>query len=153
MQCSRTPLGRWTVHQALSIADRRAYTSRMAGRRIAGMLVALLMLHLNLVQADVPCASRGIAHGSGVMTPPARSMQMVRHRHEATDHHQRHDKPCDTPTHADCCQALTSCSLLIGHGASKQFAAIPPAHERVLAGLAALPLSPIVSPDPPPPRA
>jgi len=123
----------------------------MTGQRIAGLFVALLMLHLNLVRADVACALHGAGHAAPSSTRPHPGP--AHHGHGQSGGDQHHEKPCDTPTQADCCQALVSCSLLVAVSHNGQSSSVPSAHDGVLAAIVSLPLSPIVPPDPPPPKA
>lgn len=126
----------------------------MTGRRMAGFLVALLMLNLNLVRADIACASHAAGHAASPATMPHSGS--MHHAHELSgkngNSHQ-HEKPCNTPSQADCCQVWASCSLLLGHNGYAPSRSVALMHDGVVAGIVSVPLSVIVPPDPPPPKA
>ena len=121
----------------------------MVGRRTAGMLVAAFMLHLNFVEADAACASHGRETAA---THPATAA----HHHASptqSDQGAGQKAPCDTPSQADCCQALASCTMLLGvNGEGQSFAGVP-GQDHVRSSTIDSPVSLLVPPDTPPPKA
>ena len=120
-------------------------------RRLSAFLSGLLVLHLTLVGADLPCAKQGasdarVASGSDTAT----------HQH---GHHVPSQAP--RPGHHDsaqgtlpaCCQALASCgvSLVESSSAGLSQLLLHAAQARVAA--TDVPPSWSVAPDPPPPKA
>jgi hypothetical protein len=122
----------------------------MTGRRVAGALVGLLMLHLSFVRADVACAAHGDRHGRATS---AMQHHTASHAHGTPSESQGREKPCDTPRQADCCQALASCALLLAFNGDDGASSIVSAHDAVRGAVVSIPLSLIVPPDPPPPKA
>ncbi len=118
-------------------------------RRAAAILVAAVMLNANVARADVACATHAgrdvAAHGHARDAEPG-------HRHHTTQREPR-DQPCETPSQADCCQALVSCSLGIACGENEQTLTAPPIHRAFDVGIVRMPASPIIPPEPPPPKA
>jgi hypothetical protein len=110
----------------------------MVLRRLAGVLTALFMLHLSLVASDAACA----AHMGG-------RAQMPGHADHGQEQHQR---PYETPVQPNCCQALASCGSAFAASASRT---APPAPSRVAIprSVIDMPLSELVAPDTPPPKA
>jgi hypothetical protein len=117
--------------------------------RLAGFLAALLMLHLTIVRADSACASHGSAHDAAAMHMP----HATHHPGNESGHGQQHTPPCDTPTRADCCQALASCSVAIANSDARTATFIPRATRGVIADTVRTPPSQILPPEPPPPKA
>jgi hypothetical protein len=123
----------------------------MAARRVAGIAVALLMMHLTFVGADFACAQHGTTSAVG-------------HEH-AMAHHQAHaiavhvedagsgQPPCEIPSQPQCCQALTSCTIAAALDGDSRSTSVPFAHVGIASALMRAPLSRIVAPDPPPPKA
>ncbi len=120
----------------------------MTIRRLTGLLIAVLMLHLTFVGASVRCAqgselSVGGHHANGhhagmVSETSANATQTQPHR---------------TPVQAECCRAMMACAVTV---ALREEA--PSTHQRlrddaIIASLMSVPRSPITSPDPPPPKA
>ncbi|MEP6495612.1 MAG: hypothetical protein ABJF01_23205, partial [bacterium] len=82
----------------------------MISRRVAGLLTAAFMLHLNIAAGDVHCATHmSPDHAAAGHAAPS-PMDMPRAA-PASGNNEVHDQqPCEIPAQVDCCQALTSCS-------------------------------------------
>lgn len=123
----------------------------MRVRRLYGIVVGLLMLHLTFVGADWSCAQHGDA--------PARGHQhamMGHHRGEATAVHEltsAPEQPCETPTQPGCCRAMTSCAINIAFANGAALGELPPRHAQIGSGVSDVPPSQMAAPDPPPPKA
>ena len=63
------------------------------------------------------------------------------------------DQPCKTPARAECCQAMTSCAISAAFARGDRLASVSLPRDVIEPGMMRVPLSPITSPDPPPPRA
>ena len=117
-------------------------------RRIAALIVAALMMHLNVAAADAACASHDTmvhqAHGA-----PASSMAGM--ALDAAVHAAPVEAPCTTPTQAECCRALAACSLVFARS-SGAFAHVAIARMAAMSAMAIAPPGWLVAPDPPPPR-
>jgi hypothetical protein len=122
----------------------------MTARRLTGLLVGFLMLHLSIVGADLSCAQHGDRgaiqrhHASGTHA----HMLVAAHAEAGATH-----QPCDVPAQPDCCRAMTSCAITAASAASVRLDAFPPAHDVIRPALMRVLRSPITSPDPPPPKA
>jgi hypothetical protein len=111
------------------------------------------MLHLNVVRADRACSTHA-HHEMPTASQPEHdahgSHTAPMHGTQATDA----DQSCDTPSQSDCCQALVSCSVVLGLNASaRALTATPQNDGAVASALQRAPLSRIAAPEPPPPRA
>ena len=120
-------------------------------RRLYGIVVGLLMLHLTFVGADWACAQHGDA--------PARG-----HQHAAMGHHHGDvasvhelapapEQPCQTPTQPDCCRAMTSCAINAAFPSGAALGELPPRHAQIAPGVSDVPPSQTAAPEPPPPKA
>ena len=123
----------------------------MNTRRLIGLILASVTIPLNVMRADLVCASHGQPGASAVAL--ARVAEMPDGMHADSGNATHEHRPCQTPSRSDCCEAVVSCSVLFA-----------PCHEAVVAGeittrVAAftrvfdIPSWLIVPPDPPPPRA
>jgi hypothetical protein len=128
-------------------------------RRLAGILTALLMLHLSFVASDVACAthmlaghaemSTGQATGLGSAHAAGMAATMANHGSQSRDQHHR---PCETPSQANCCQALASCGSTFAASAARS--SMPSLQRDVFPrSVIDIPLSELVGPDTPPPKA
>lgn len=121
-------------------------------RRFAGILVALLMLHLGVAGADFGCSRHGDhtakVHGQATGHHHGHGHRATTHAEEAPASQQ----PCETPTQPACCRAMMSCAITLAFKAGSVYDSAPPTHERIRSGASRLPLSLITSPEPPPPR-
>jgi hypothetical protein len=117
-------------------------------RRFAGLLTGLLMAHLTFVGNDFACAAHpgdtaGVQHA------------MAHHGHSATtsENAATENVPCRTPAVPMCCQGLTSCAPVLSVTEAAPVAHVMDASKTVPESVRDLPLSEIIAPDPPPPRA
>jgi len=117
-------------------------------RRVAALLTGLLMAHLTFVGSDFACAAHpgdtaGVPHAMG------------HHGHSATTSEgaATESAPCRTPAVPMCCQGLTSCAPVLSLTERAPVAGVIVASKTVPECVRDLPLSEIVAPDPPPPRA
>ena len=114
----------------------------MSVRRLAAFGLAAVMVHLSVARADVACAAHGAHQGN-----PAAQQD-----HSDAGDHAPHDTRCDTPSQQDCCEALASCSVILGPGGDTHVAQRADAIDRVISAAVLAPLSRVAAPDPPPPR-
>lgn len=122
----------------------------MLARRLSGLIAGLLMLHFTFVGADFACARHG--------DRAAQSHQRVtgHHGHHVTGAHVESpatEQPCETPTQPECCHAMTSCAISAAFERGTRSDAAPPQRDVIEPAIIRVPLSPITSPDPPPPKA
>ncbi|MFL5612458.1 MAG: hypothetical protein ACJ796_02220 [Gemmatimonadaceae bacterium] len=117
-------------------------------RRLAALITGLLMTHLIFVGSDFACAAHpgdtaGVRHA------------MAHHGHSATTSETAatESAPCRTPAAPMCCQGLTSCAPLLSLTEAAPVARVIDASKTVPESVRDLPLSEIIAPDPPPPRA
>ena len=121
-----------------------AYFSRTMGlRRLLGLGVLLTMANLAFASSDLVCAKHtGGHHATSESTMPA------------TDHHDGTSEkaPCDIPSRADCCQAVTSCApslsliaVVTSFDAQQDRVQLPRSTDEVA-------LTRLIPPDPPPPK-
>jgi hypothetical protein len=117
-------------------------------RRLAALMTGLLMAHLTFVGSDFACAVHpgdmaGVPHG------------MAHHGHSATTSGTAatESAPCRTPVVPMCCQGLTSCAPMLSLTEAAPAARVMDATKTVSESVRDLPLSEIIAPDPPPPRA
>jgi hypothetical protein len=116
-------------------------------RRLAALLTALLMAHLTFVGSDFACAAHP---GDTAGMPHA----MAHHAEAATTSEVATDgAPCRTPAVPMCCQGITSCGPVSSLMETARLAGVIVASKIVPESVRDLPLSEIVAPDPPPPRA
>jgi hypothetical protein len=122
----------------------------MMVRRLSGFLLAGFILHLNVERADLACA----AHADHVTPAPAAHVHGGHHRAVANAGHGgvTESESCQTPAQPDCCQALASCSLVLGIDDAPQRVSSRESHFVILAGIQTAPLSRLIAPDPPPPK-
>ena len=118
-------------------------------RRLVGVALAALALHTSAVRADVACAK----HGAKPIAAAAGQDQNAAHRHHAPPGKGPAGKPCETPTQAECCEALVSCSIVAACTDSEASDASVFDHGSAFAGAAKIPGSLVIPPDPPPPKA
>ena len=121
----------------------------MLTRRLTGLLVAILMLHLTLVGADFSCAQHGdrgtVSHHQATRSHAGMTAAAV--EASATE------QPCQTPTQPECCRAMTSCAINATLGVPGDTQDRPVVREAIVSALMRIPRSPITAPDPPPPKA
>jgi hypothetical protein len=133
-------------------------------RRVAGVLTAVFMFHLSVAANDAACAAHGV--GGHALGPRMAAQAMaagttddgrsVAGTASAADNpsggsgHAKH--PCKTPVRADCCQAFVTCSAVF-LGNRRPIPAAQVARVKILSAAVDAPVSLIVAPDPPPPKA
>lgn len=127
----------------------------MSFRRFAGALTALLMLHLSLVASDAVCATHTTGHARNAQHQSAPGGESRADMSAQMAHHGAHDqrqRPCETPSQANCCQALASCGASFAASATRS---LPPARANALvpSSVIDIPLSELAAPEPPPPKA
>ena len=123
----------------------------MTVRRFTALGIAALMLHLNVVRADAACAAHAVPAGQGA--PMQHGMAGMHGSHDVNmSTGIAGDASCDTPAQKDCCQAMTSCSPVLGFGGETQVASWVPSHDAAGARFSMRPLSRNTAPEPPPPR-
>jgi len=117
-------------------------------RRLAALLTILLMTHLSFVGTDLACAAHP---GDSAAVPDA----MAHHGHSAmtSESAATDSAPCRTPVVPMCCQGLTSCAPVLSLIEVARAAAAMVTSNTIPERVRDLPLSEIVAPDPPPPRA
>lgn len=124
-------------------------------RRLTGLLTAASMLHLTVVASDAACAthmmSGEIMMDGAPMTADAAGMSAEMSDRAQTDDAQA-SRHCDTPVQPDCCSALASCASTFAVASSISDA---PAieHGAIAQGVVDMPLSELVAPATPPPKA
>ena len=130
-------------------------------RRLAGVLTAACMLHLSVVASDAAC---GTHMASGRAFPDVgqvasdatdmdtdMAMDAVLAAHPAPGEDGR-SRECDTPVQPDCCRAVASCAqTFAAPDSAPRLPAIEPV--RIPQSVMAVPLSELVAPDTPPPKA
>ena len=125
----------------------------MITRRLIGLLVAILMLHLTLVGADFSCAQHGdrgtVGHHEAGRSHAGMSAGMTAGAVAAA----ATEQPCQTPTQPECCRAMTSCAINATLGAFGASQERPVVRDAIVSALMRIPRSPITAPDPPPPKA
>jgi hypothetical protein len=118
-------------------------------RRLSGFLLAGFMLHLNVERADLACA----LHSDHVTPAPAAHAHGAAHDAMNAAHHGvAESESCQTPAQPDCCQALASCSLVLGIDDAPMRVGSTQLHSAVRASVESAPLSRLIAPDPPPPK-
>ena len=120
-------------------------------KRVAAVLLALALTHLNAVRADAACASHDMADSTVASAP------------QDGDHHAHHEMPpaapssdsgeCDAPLAQDCCASVASCGIAID-SAERDVADAVLAVERLARPTSLVtPTGADNAPEPPPPRA
>ena len=121
-------------------------------RRLTGLLISLLLLHLTLVGADLTCARHGV-HGSAHASQADASSHADHHAPARPDAPGHDDATCEVPTLPACCEALASCSVSIAEERSAESGDLSHLGAGVLAAADDTPTSWTLEPDPPPPKA
>jgi len=120
-------------------------------RRFVALGLAAFMLHLNVVRADVACAALDATPGDAMATQHDMA-GMHDSRDGGTTSGVANEADCETPAQKDCCQAVTSCSPVVGLGAERQVAEWVPTHVAAGARYSTHPVTRNSAPEPPPPR-
>lgn len=120
----------------------------MTLRQAGGLLSAALLLRLNFVAVDATCAQHEARSASAVD-------ENAGHEHHsaaaAAPDETGEGPACDVPARANCCAALTSCSITLDTG-SRADDALAAGRDRHLALGADRPTFHGQAPDPPPPK-
>jgi hypothetical protein len=126
-------------------------------RRLYGIVTALLMLHISFVASDAACATHMTAGNHAEMSSAAHSGGMAA---DASMHSQmahaagraQQQQPCETPSQANCCQALASCgSAFVSSDARSALPTLT--RSEIFRRTVDTPASVFVAPDTPPPKA
>jgi hypothetical protein len=109
------------------------------------------MVHLNVVRADVTCAT----HREHSAAPAGHTAHHASHQHGAiaAAASTAKDASCETPSQPECCQALASCTVNAVATSEVATAQPTPTYSVALARAIVTPASRLVAPDTPPPRA
>ncbi len=120
----------------------------MTARRMAGLLIAILMLHLTVVGASVRCA-QGSELTVGGHHANGDHAGMVSHAraHTAAQNQSHH-----VPAQPECCRAMTACALTVALREEAPCGSDLPRDDAIIARLMSAPRSPVASPDTPPPK-
>jgi hypothetical protein len=115
--------------------------------RLAALLLAAPLLQLNVLRAEIACATH----------EPSSAEQNAGTHHDGHGSHgaPQDDGPGDSdhaPAQSECCQALTSCSLVLGMDDDAGVAQDEVARALVASALTDMPMSSSAAPDPPPPK-
>lgn len=127
----------------------------MVFRQVIGLLTAVFMLHLNVAAIDAACGTHGTDHDraaqAATMAGMHMSMASVTGAPAAPDVGEPMH-PCDTPAGPSCCRAMVSCApVYVGSLTPTTRLLLPPADFRRVR--IDVPLSRLIAPEPPPPRA
>jgi hypothetical protein len=119
-------------------------------KRIAAVFLALPLLQLNVARAAIACDRHG---GDGAMKPAANAhvshaMHGPDAQHAATD-----EIPPEDTTRPEGCEAMASCSFVLGVQDGQPLAGRLVARESRLLSSSSRPRSRINAPEPPPPKA
>lgn len=121
----------------------------MTARRLAGFLVAFLMLHLTFVGASVRCAQGSELNVVGHHYANGHHAGMATETGAGSTHGQSHR----VPAQPECCRAMAACAVTVALREEAQSHRELLRDDAIIANLLSLPRSPITSPDPPPPKA
>jgi hypothetical protein len=122
------------------------------GRRLAGVVAAVLMANATLVSTAWACReAQGSASGAS-----ARQAGMDHDAGPLEHHHGQapapHRAPCSTPGSTDCCGAVAPCGMTLGGSATITFETPSSNVARMPLLQLDAPVSRVTSPDPPPPK-
>ena len=108
------------------------------------------MLHLNVERADLVCAthSHGAAREAAHVSHPHHYGMPAGHSSATSE-----SKGCGTPVQPDCCQALVTCSMLLGLDSAPVSVGSLGSRDHIVVVAQALPISRVAAPEPPPPKA
>lgn len=110
----------------------------------------LLMAHLSLVGTDLACAKHGVAKAPDAHAAHSTARHHVSHSGRGASQQQ---DDCETPATPDCCSAVTSCAPTIAIGEVTSVDQTPLVDASRPVGTATAPLSRVVAPETPPPKA
>ena len=109
------------------------------------------MLLLNVERADLVCATHGEhARASGHTEHHASA-----HSHAVADVGRlaADSDQCQTPAQPDCCEALVSCSMILGLTDEREMSSAMQQHPGIVVAISTAPHSRNTAPEPPPPKA
>jgi hypothetical protein len=116
-------------------------------RRLLGILIVASMSHLVVAGSDLVCAT----HGGHAAAPDSQAPMPGMHHHgDAGDSGKER---CKVPVRNDCCEAMTSCSANAALAVVIDENGGPNQDAPLVAFLADAPLTRLVPPEPPPPKA
>ena len=119
--------------------------------RVAALMLAVPLLQLNVLRADLACSSHDRADHSA-QVESANHASEAHALHGAGEHSGAPADDGDTPGQPQCCQALASCSIVLGLDDDASFERCGRTHAGVASVLAEMPHSRAAAPDPPPPK-
>ena len=125
-------------------------------RRVLGLVTAAFMFHLNVIANDAACAKHPAAHAQAELESNETAMpgmDMGRASGSAASGNiAQPTHPCETPVVPSCCRAMVSCSsVYVGNKSTADASRLKRAH--FARSTIETPLSRLIAPDPPPPRA
>ena len=121
----------------------------MIARRICSALVGLLLLHVSYSGADLSCATHGDQTGVLSSHLAAAHLDADMPMSDAGTS----DAPCRIPTQPQCCRGMVSCATTFSLGRSAHVDEHTARRETIAPAMTRVPHSPVMSPDPPPPKA
>lgn len=124
----------------------------MRDHRFIATMLSALMLHLTLVGADWTCARHGGKSGTAAMSAMSHQTRALLFD-AGPAAAESSNRPCETPTQAECCRAMTSCAVTFGVSDELHPSSAPVLRESIRPRAATAPASLIIAPDPPPPKA
>jgi len=115
-------------------------------RRLLIVALSISMIRVTLPGSDLVCAKHEsrLSHASMVHAVT---------RYGLPGPAQHDQRPCDTPSQAECCPALASCGITAALGEERLIPAPQLVVEYRRASRSAVPSSRITAPEPPPPKA
>lgn len=116
-------------------------------RRLLGILVVASMSHLVVAGSDLVCATHG---GHAAAQESQAPMPGMHHHGDAGD---ASKEACKVPVRSDCCEAMTTCSVNVALTSIADDHAGPNGDEGIAVFVADAPLTRLVPPEPPPPKA
>lgn len=119
-------------------------------RRLLGILIVASMTHLVVAGSDLVCATHG-GHASAQESQAP--MPDMHHHGDAGDAGDSGKERCKVPVRNDCCEAMASCSPNAALAVAIDEQGNPSSNARLVAFLADAPLTRLVPPEPPPPKA
>jgi hypothetical protein len=122
-------------------------------RPVTALLSGLLLLHLTLVGADLPCAKQGASDATRTSESDLATHQHGHHLPPQAPRPGHHDSAQGTPTLPACCQALASCGVSLVESSSTGLPDLMVLAAQARPAARDVPPSWSVAPDPPPPKA
>jgi hypothetical protein len=137
---------RAVYYRILSRQDRllHSFPVTMGLRKPFGLLAMLTMANLAFAGSDLVCAKHSDGHHAAAESPMP-----------GTDHHDgtsSEKDPCNIPSRADCCQAVTSCAPSLSLAAVVTSFDMLADHSQRPRSIDEVPLTRLIPPDPPPPK-